>query len=230
MSKQVKPSNIIMDCIIGGVVLVLLIVAGASVMKGKNNSTDTKKATPKPVTKEAGVTKYRCIIQDGSSNATVFGLDFNSGDMTYKEYLEAGDKSTELDNGSYEEKDGKWITTSKKNQEVNTYVRDGDYLLAEDEIYSGKLPKGTHFNATFTYEKKGICKNTLKFHVDGTYEETVLSYGEDGNSQEDTTKTIRGTYERKEATISRTTEGGEQMLDFYIYGSQITNAYYQLEK
>lgn len=230
MSKKVKASNIVMDCIIGGVVLVLLLLVGAAVMKGKNNSTDTAKTTPKPVEKEAGVTKYRCVIQDGSSNATVFGLDFNRGNMTYTEYLEAGEQSTELDEGTYQEQGGKWIVTSKENKKTTTYIRDGEYLLAEEAIYEGKLPSGNNFNATFTYEEKGVCKNTLEFHLDGTYQESVLSYGKEGSSEKDTTKTTRGTYKRGEKTISRTTEAGEQMLDFYIYHNRITNAYYKLEK
>lgn len=226
MSKKVKASNVIMDCIIGGVVLVLLVVA---VAMGGNHDGDESGGTGG----KDGVAVYRCVIDDASSNNTVFSLEFHKKDMTYREFLEAGDKSTELDRGSYREEDGKWITTSEKGKDTVTYFRDGDYLLAEEAMYQGKLPKGNLFDATFTYEEAGVMKSTLQFKMDGTYVNTVLSYGSkgEGDRAQDTTKTTRGTYQRKKKSISRKENGsGGTLLDFYIYGDRITNAYYKLEE
>lgn len=227
MNKKLKPGNIIMDCIIGGVILVFLIVIGTIVMDRKNNSSESEKVTPAPVKKEAGVEKYRCIIENGSKNDTVFGLDFDSADMTYKEYLEAGETSSTLDEGTYEVKDGKWITKSTKEKPSASYIKDGEVLLAEGAFYQGELPEGDNFNAVFVYEKKGELKNTLTFQLDGTYDEEIVSYGV---KEGDSTKTTHGTYERKGNTIARVTDAGEKLLDFYIYNDRITNAYYKLEK
>lgn len=230
--KKMKPADIIMDCIIGGVILVLVFVVGGMILSKMNSNSgkkeDSAKVTTKPVEKEDGVIKYQCVIPGGSNNTTIFGISFYEKDHTYREYLQAGDQESPLDEGSYKEENGKFIATSKEDQSRITYLKDGDYILVEDGMYQGTLPDGDRFEGTFVYEVKNEFKNTLTFKKDGTYQETVTSYAAKDSSEKDTTKTTTGTYKRNEDTIERVSDNGEPLLDFRIYENQISTAYYEL--
>ena len=232
--KKVKPGNIIMDCIIAGVLLVLFIVGASSFRGGEEGegSGESKKkaestALPKALPQGDGIENYQCVIADENSNNTVFYISFDTGSMTFQETLAAKEQSSLLDKGTYEEKNGKYITKSEKSKAEHSYVKDGNYLIVESEMYEGEVPKADTFDATFTYEVPKEVKTTVHFKKDGTYEQEVLSYAVK-NGSEDTTKHSSGTYTRKGKFVRREAENGEPLLDFYIYQNRLSNAYYKL--
>lgn len=232
--KKIKPVNIIMDCIIAGVVIVLIIVIASSFF---NNSKDDAKesaskakstAAPKSLAIEEGVENYECVIAEDSSNDTVFYVSFNSNDMTYEETITAASQSSSLDEGTYEVKDGKYVTKSAKTNSELTYVKDGEYLIVESEMFEGELPDGDTFDGTFVYEIKDEVKTTVTFKKDGTYQQEVISYAAKSSSSEDTTENTTGKYTRDGKFIKRSADNGDPLLDFYIYDNKISNAYYKL--
>lgn len=112
--KKLKASDIIMDCIIGGVALVLLIVLLTVLFKDSGNKdTDKKKATESTTTeqpsnqpKQAGDLRYECVIsgEKEGTNSTTFVLLFHTDRKTYEEAVQVGTKTSQLDKGSYEKK------------------------------------------------------------------------------------------------------------------------------
>lgn len=235
-NKKMKPSNVIIDCIIAGVILVIVIVLGGSFLgkksDDKEDATEPKpvKAAEESVSKDKNTEQYACVIASGGNNDTVFSISFHSDRMTYEEAMSAGSQSSILDKGTYEVKDGKYITTSTKSKKENTYVRDGEYLIVENEMYEGELPAGDKVDAQFVYEVEGECKNTLTLKEDGTYSETIVSYAVDGSSGGNTEKTTTGTYTRDGKFVKRVADEGGVLLDFYIYNNKISNAYYKIIK
>lgn len=232
-NKKMKPSNVIMDCIIGGVVLVLVFVLGTSFLgKKQDNANDTKQkkteTAQESVKKEENTEQYNCVIASGENNDTVFSITFHSDRMTYEESMSAGGQSSMLDKGTYVIEDGKYITTSTKTQKENTYVKDGEYLIVENEMYKGKLPDGEAVDTELVYEIEGEVKNTLTLKKDGTYKETILSYASEDTGSTDSEKTNTGTYVREGNFIKRTADDGGTLLDFYIYNDRISNAYYKI--
>lgn len=235
--KKLKPADIVMDCIIGGVVIVLLIVLGTTFFTREDNSDGSQadsNVTEAPAAPQAageeGELRYTCVIAEGSSNDTIFNVTFHPDRKTYEESIQVSDNTSELDKGSYEEKDGKMITTSSQGKKSLTYVKDGEYLIVENEMYEGTIPEKDTFDAVCTYEVEKECKKTITFKKDGTYEQELISYAKEGSSEEDSKQTTTGTYQRKGKFIERTSDSKESLLDFYIYDNKISNAYYRLEK
>lgn len=236
--KKLKLADVVADCIIAGVVIVLVVVLCTAVGGKKKadgsgtDSTDAAKTTeaPQTVTGEEGELRYACVIAEGSSNDTVFYVTLHPDRKTYEESLQAASTTSELDKGSYEEKDGKFITTSSKDKKQLTYAKDGDYLIVESEMYEGTIAEDDTFDAVCTYEVEGECKKTITFKKDGTYEQELISYAQEGSSEEDSKQTTTGTYQRDGKFIKRTSDSSETLLDLYVYDNRLSDAYYKLEK
>ena len=218
--KKLKVSDIIMDCIIGGVALVLLIVLLTVLFKDSGNKdTDKKKATESTTTeqpsnqpKQAGDLRYECVIsgEKEGTNSTTFVLLFHTDRKTYEEAVQVGTKTSQLDKGSYEKKGESFVTKSTEGKTSITYTPDDKYLIATSDVYSGKISDDDTFDA--------VC----------TYEQTLVSYAKEGSSDKDSTATTTGTYQRKGKFIQRTSDQKESLMDFYVYHNQISDAYYQL--
>lgn len=236
--KKLKASDIIMDCIIGGVALVLLIVLLTVLFKDSGNKdTDKKKATESTTTeqpsnqpKQAGDLRYECVIsgEKEGTNSTTFVLLFHTDRKTYEEAVQVGTKTSQLDKGSYEKKGESFVTKSTEGKASITYTPDDKYLIATSDVYSGKISDDDTFDAVCTYEKEKEFKKTITFKKDGTYEQTLVSYAKEGSSDKDSTATTTGTYQRKGKFIQRTSDQKESLMDFYVYHNQISDAYYQL--
>lgn len=234
--KKLKPVDIVTDCIIAGVVIVLLIVVGTTAVNkekgraGSHHDSDVTKgmAEPKTVNGEEGELRYACVITEGSSNDTIFYVTFHPDRMTYEESIQVSDKTSELDKGTYEERNKKMVTTSSEGKKQLTYVTDGEYLIVESEMYDGTIPSGDTFDAVCTYEVKDECKKRITFKKDGTYEQELVSYAQKGSSEQDSKEKTTGTYQRKGKFIQRISDSKESLLDFYIYEDKISNAYYRL--
>lgn len=234
--KQQKKNlgNIIMDCIIVGVIAVIVIVIASTFFSKEKPNTKDKKTAKETVqeqksAKKDGVEEYVCAIASEGSNSTIFSLVFQTKDKTYTESLEAGNQKTEISKGSYEEKDGKYITESSKGKETITYTKDKDYLIVESQLYQGKLPSGDTFDKTFSYSSKS-GKTTIHFKKDGTFEQEVVTKAKEGSSEKDTTENGSGTYTRTDTMVKRKLDSGEAAMDLYIYKDQLCGAYYKLVK
>lgn len=236
-NKKLKTSDIIMDCIIGGVVLVVLIVVLTTVFGHSRENEEKESGTmqsseekPQAEGKQSGDLRYECVIsgEKAGTNDTTFVLLFHTGRKTYEEVIEAANRESQLDKGTYKEENGSFVTSSSEGRESAVYTQDGNYLIATSDIYEGELPKGETFEAVCTYEKKNELKKTITFRKDGTYEQTLLSYASEEDSGEDTTAVTTGTYQRKGKFIQRTSDQKEVLMDFYVYKNQISDAYYQL--
>ncbi len=233
--KKFHLGNVITDCVIAGVIIVLLSVAVTSFLgKGSKDAAEKKSGTestalPKTMPAGEGIENYECVIVNKNTNATAFYISFNQNTMTYQELLAAKDRIDTLDQGSYEVRNGKYITVSEKTKAEHSYAKDGDYLIVESELYEGEVPEKDTFDGVFVYEAPKEVKTTVTFKQDGTYEQEVLSYAarSDGG---DTTKTTRGTYSRDGKFIQRNAKDGEPLLDFYIYKHKLSNAYYKRMK
>lgn len=238
--KKWKASDIMMDCIIGGVALVLLIVLMTTVFKGAGNKDTgsdqkvaTKNATEQPEATEQtkpGDLRYECVIsgeQEGT-NDTTFVLLFHTDRKTYEEAVQVAGKTSQLDKGSYEKKGESFVTKSDKGKESITYTPDDKYLIATSDVYRGEIPDDDTFDAICTYEKAKEFKKTITFKKDGTYKQTLVSYAKEGSSEKDSTATTTGKYQRKGKFIQRTSDQKESLMDFYVYNNQISDAYYQI--
>lgn len=235
--KKLKPGDIVMDCIIIGVLLVVVIVVGTTIYNRGKSTDDSstkiaKTITPNPEKKEGGVKTYSCVISATGSNDTVFRIAFNANDMTYAESIYAGNQSTTLDAGSYEKEENKYVVTSAKGKAKQIYVEDGEYLVAQSALFTGKVPETDTFEGSFVYEVKGQSKTTITFKEDGTYEQTLLSYAKKENSGEDkdSTQTTTGKYTRKGNFIHREPDNKDSLMDLYVYDGQLCNGYYKQEK
>lgn len=228
--KKRTPSDWIMDGILVAVALIVLILLG-SMLKGKLDVEETgKKAVSEKEDQKKETSRYTCVISDGSSNDTVFTLEFNNEKMTYQESLTAAGQSTDLDKGTFKQDGNTIVANSEKSRKQISYIIDKDYLLAKDALYQGTIPKGNTFEAECTYMAEGECQTTVTFHENGRYEQKVISAGKDGSLDPASKVETGGTYERTDNIIHRTSDAGELLLDFYIYQNQLSNAYYILEK
>lgn len=237
--RKKKPFDIMTDLIVIAVFLILAVVIGSMLLnnlKDKKKSSDaapkaTQEAVETQEPKQEGVSVYTCVISTGEElGETEFELEFNSNDMTYIENLKAGTQESILDQGKYTEKDGKIKTVSTKTKgNKASYFLDGNYILVEEQLYKGTVPKdaGKTFHGKFTYDINNMGQTTIRFNKDGTYILKTVSFGDKKSSEKDSTVTEKGTYEKEGNWISRTTDAGEEKLNYYIYEGQITNAYYK---
>ena len=173
--KKLKVSDIIMDCIIGGVALVLLIVLLTVLFKDSGNKdTDKKKATESTTTeqpsnqpKQAGDLRYECVIsgEKEGTNSTTFVLLFHTDRKTYEEAVQVGTKTSQLDKGSYEKKGESFVTKSTEGKTSITYTPDDKYLIATSDVYSGKISDDDTFDAVCTYEKEKEETGSIYFII-----------------------------------------------------------------
>lgn len=228
--KKRTPSDWIMDGILVAVALIVLILLG-SMLKGKLDVEEIgKKAVAEKEDQKKETSRYTCVISDGSSNDTVFTLEFNNEEMTYQESLTAAGQSTDLDKGTFKQEGNAIVANSEKSKKQISYIIDGDYLLAKDALYQGTIPKGNTFEAECIYMAEGECQTTVTFHENGRYEQKIISADKNGSLEPGSEVETGGTYDREGNIIHRTSDAGELLLDFYIYQNQLSNAYYILEK
>ncbi len=237
--------DICTDLVVFGILVVLAVVVGLLVwdnvkdkwQKKADKPQATQEAQATPTSEEEGITVYKCVISSGDEMGTTeFEMKFNSNNMTYTETLLAGSEESQLDQGTYSMKEGELTTVSGKTTEEMNYLLDGNYLLATDQMYQGKIPEdaGKTFEGRFTYNIGDMGKTVIQFHKDGTYNYKTITYGDKENAEKgspvgkDSVTKEKGTYEKEGNWITRTTDAGEEKLAYYIYqGKWITNAYYE---
>ena len=179
---------------------------------------------------ERYLTIYRSAPSGVSKDysGSVFSLELNEKDSTYKEYLLADGHKSEVDHGTFKRTD-KGIETVNKNDLDNLLFFDGDYLISSNSMFDGKVPKGDTFDQTFVNDG-GDSKNkvVIKFEKSGKFSQTILQSNAslDGS---DAKNEAEGTYEKKKGFINRTKEDGTKMQPLYIYDGQICTSYYKLK-
>ena len=141
--------------------------------------------------------------------------------------MKAGKSKSEIDHGTYERTQEAIETVDKNNTKNKLYFMDS-YLISENALFEGEVPKGKKFKMTFTNEAEGESKVVLKFKKDGTYTQNVVRYAAslDGS---DTQNASEGTYERKGDWIYRKKDDGTEMMPLMIYKGQLCTSYYKLE-
>ncbi len=240
------PIDIITDIIvilILALIVWMLVMAGMNLYKSKHtsnnaNASASPAATAVPTTTPLakGKIAYTCAVAGGEeTNSTNFQIVFDTNTGKYEETITASGISNSLDSGKFTEKDSKIVTVSSQhkdddgNKTKTTYIKDGDYIIAEDSFYDGTLPDnaGKNFNATFTYSQEGSFKTTLIFNKNGKYLSTTKSTDKSSKSATSTsTVSLTGSYEKDGNFITREADNGEVLLDFYVYNNKISNSYY----
>lgn len=164
---------------------------------------------------------YRMEVQSGSSDETVFRMNFDKSAKTYEETLKVSDKAVTLSEGSYREKDGTIFLTSDEDSTADSgeqaFATEGKYLIATDFLYDGEIPDSDTFDVKCSYVNENNAEYSITFREDGTY--TLNSNGD----------VSEGTYKRSGDLITRTDESSEGTIDYLIYKNQITNSYYIAE-
>ncbi|MCR5586150.1 MAG: hypothetical protein K6F77_01280 [Lachnospiraceae bacterium] len=193
---------------------------------------DSITPTPAPTEVPEYITIYNQNIETSKEkNDTVFTLEFNSQDSSYKDIVSSGELSDSIDEGKFEEKDGMVITTSDDDQEVVKYIKEGDYLVVKDSLYDGKIPEDAkeHFKKTFTYKNKktGIYR-MLRLESNGKFQLIKAALNEDGEVDQANSTATTGKYKYDGQFIHLDEESdGSILLDYYVYEGKVTNAYYK---
>lgn len=246
MSKRKKKRSImdiattiiLIVCAIGFVGMVVSIVYTKN--KDKNDSTQTAQATAtatgsaateEPKVDEKYITRYGCVISDGTQSdesGSAFYLELNEKDKTYKRLLNAGKESSELSRGTFTRtKEG--IETVDKDNNKDLFYFEGDYLISRQALYQGKVPDQTTFNKTFVNEVEGDNKVKIQFKKNGKFVQSIVRYKANLDGS-DTDNAAAGTYKRKGKFIYRTKDDGSKMMPLYIYKDRMCTSYYKLEK
>lgn len=234
--------GILLILFVVGIVFVVVSIV-SDTMRKKNAEENTASssaiaATGSPETKEEEkevdekyITRYSCVISAGNESedsGSIFYLELNEKDQTYKEYLKAGSTKSELNHGTFTRTDES-IETVNSEKAANTLYMDGEYLISKNALYDGEVPDKKTFKKTFVTEVEGESKIELKFNKNGSFIQNVVrdSAGLDGS---DTSDTAEGTYVRKGKFIKRTNDNGEKMMSLYVYKGKLCSKYYKLEK
>lgn len=244
MSKRKKKRSImdiattiiLIVCVIGFVGMVVSIVYTKN--KDKNDSTQTAQATAtgsaateEPKVDEKYITRYGCVISEGTQSdesGSAFYLELNEKDKTYKRLLNAGKESSELSRGTFTRtKEG--IETVDKDNNKDLFYFEGDYLISRQALYQGKVPDQTTFNKTFVNEVEGDNKVKIQFKKNGKFAQSIVRYKANLDGS-DTDNAAAGTYKRKGKFIYRTKDDGSKMMPLYIYKDRMCTSYYKLEK
>lgn len=189
-------------------------------------------ATPKP--DEADLIRYRCEISEENkdSEGSEFLLVLNKKLGTYTQYLNAGETESELESGTYVQTKENITITNKQGVE-SLLLYDGDYLISQNAVYKGNVPKSRTFDKTFIHEVKETDSAVqMIFHKNGTFEQTIRrSQGLTAEKQEGKVKgqenKLKGTYKHKGKFIERKRENGQKLMSLYIYNNQICASYYK---
>ncbi len=196
--------------------------------EAQKNATPTPTATPLP----DNIIAYDQLIKsENGNNDTTFSLEFNTEDKTYEDRVSASSLSDVMDSGSYKEKDDKIITKSEKNKAEEAYIVDGDYIILEESIYKGKIPKdaGEAFDAEFTYlsAKNGVYRE-LQLSKDGKYTLVKAPLKEDVEEADLSKSTaVKGEYSYDGEFITfLSTSDGADLIPYYVYKNKISNTYY----
>lgn len=222
---------------VGIVLLAFFMITGSLSSTKKNETADISAETVSPAAveteepvDEADITRYTCVISEEGTDTdgSEFSLELNKKNGTYKEYLNAGTSSSELDSGTFT-KEKKHIRTTDKKGNENLLLYDGRYLISNNALYTGKVPKARTFNKTFTHEVEGVSKIEIKFKKNGTFTQRILRYSGESDS-DGKSDTITGTYEHHGKFIKRNRESGEKLMPLYVYEDRLCASYYKREK
>ena len=178
--------------------------------------------------------RYLTVYKSESSGkskdykGSVFSLELNEKNSTYKEYLVAGGERSEIDHGTFERTE-EGIRTVNRNDKKNKLLFDEEYLVSETALFEGEVPEGKTFDKTFINKAEGESEVRLEFSESGNFYQSIMKNDAsiDGSDME---KESEGTYERKGDFINRTNKDGTKMRPIYIYKNKICVTYYQLEK
>lgn len=179
---------------------------------------------------EKYITRYSCVISEGNESedsGSIFYLELNEKDGTYKEYLKAGSEKSEINSGTFTRTEDA-IETVNKDKKKNTLYYEGKYLISKNAIYDGEVPETKTFKRTFVSEVSDESKVEIKFKKDGTFTQNIVRYSANLDGS-DTTNAAEGTYKRKGNFIERKKSDGEKMLSLYVYKNQLCTSYYKLE-
>ena len=219
---------------IGVVAVIALTIAGAQSNGKKSKSSEAEAtATGPAVTEEpeneADLDRYRCVLAEKGTDteASEFSLTLNRKKGTYKQYLNAGTESSVLDNGTYvKKKDGIEIINKKGTKSKLLY--DGSYLVSENAIFDGKVPKAAKFTKTFTHKTSGVSNVRIQFKKNGKFTQEIVRNS--SSSSKGQKNKLSGTYVHKGKFIERKKEDGTKLMPLYIYKNKICTSYYEPEK
>lgn len=190
-------------------------------------ATATGAAVTEEPENEADLERYRCVLAEksGDTEESEFNLTLNKRKGTYKQYLNAGTNSSVLDNGTYvKKKDGIELTNKKGVKSKLLY--DGKYLVSENAIFKGNVPKGKKFNKTFTHKVNGVSSIRVVYKKNGKFSQQIVR--KSGSSSSSGQKNnMTGTYVRKGKFIERKKEDGTDLMSIYIYKNKICTSYYE---
>lgn len=217
---------------IGIAALAFFMVSSLVPGKGENREAEnlpeeTASATEEPPVDEADLVRYTCLISDKETDGegSEFSLEFNEKAGTYRELLNSGDSSSEIDRGTFQkEEDG--IKTVSRRETKNTLMYDGNYLVSKNAMFEGTVPKGRTFKKKFTHEVDGESKIEIYFRRDGTFNQKVVKYS-GGIDGKDTSEVMKGTYVHKGKFIERKRENGEKLMPYYVYKNKLYTSYYK---
>jgi hypothetical protein len=233
-----KGTLVVLLAFIAGVVILAFFMINNSISSKKTDTADNSTAetaspaaveTEEPVD-EADLTRYTCVISEEGEDTegSEFSLEFNEKNGTYKEYLNAGTSSSVLENGTFTRKKKHIRTVDKKGNE-NLLLYEGKYLISNNALYDGKVPKAKTFNKTFTHMVENVSKIKITFKKDGTFKQEIIRYSGDSDS-DGQSDTIEGTYEHDGKFIKRNRESGEKLMSLYVYEDTLCASYYKREK
>lgn len=219
---------------VGAAVLVFFMVKSLTPGKEEARRNDkpqaTTAATEEPPVDEADISRYICVIseEDDGEEGSRFCMELNEKTGTYRELINSGDSSSEIDRGTFQkEEDGIRMEGRRGNQNVLLY--EGEYLVSKNALFKGNVPEGKTFDKVFSHKVEGESEIVTRFKKNGTFSQKVIRYraGLDGK---DTSKAVKGTYVRKGKFIERTGEDGVKLMPYYIYKNRLCTSYYKKSK
>lgn len=184
-------------------------------------------ATTEPPANEEDLTRYTCKISDKKDDGegSEFCMEFNEKLFTYRELINTGDTSSEIDRGTFQkEKDG--IRMEGRRGNKNFLLYEQDYLVSQNALFEENVPKQETFQKTFTHVVDGESRIVIEFKKNGTFSQKVTRYSA-GLDGKDTSESEKGTYRHKGRFIERTGEDGLKLMPYFIYKDKLCTSYYK---
>ena len=180
---------------------------------------------------EKYITRYTQVISNDTKDnkgGSIFYLELNENDGSYKHFLKAGDEKNELNHGTFKKIEN-GIETTNKDGIINTYKNHNGYLISEKSFYDKKIPNKKTFDLTLLNETKDVSKITIKFKKNGKFSQNITRYSA-GLDGKDTANVAKGTYYRKKNFIYRKRDDNTDLMPLLIYDNKLCTSYYKLEK
>lgn len=221
---------------VGLIAVIAFTVAGSRKEESKGDEKEIVEASATPeVTEEPDqeedLERYSCVLAEENkktdTEASDITLVLNTRKGTFKQCLNSGDETSELDHGTYVKNDS-YIELTNKKDTKSKLLYDGNFLVSENAIYEGKIPNKAKFNKVVTHKVDGVSSIRIEFKKNGKYTQEIVRSS--SSSSEGQTNKTKGTYVKKGNFIERKKEDGTKQMSLYVYKNKICASYYEAVK